>query len=57
MPRFFVERYFFFFDAHAFRLNHNCKIYTPRFEEGKRPSRHREPSEGATAWSGGKPCW
>ena len=43
------------FDTHAFRLHHNCKIDTPRFEEGKRPSRDR--GEGARPRMGRKPRW
>jgi hypothetical protein len=29
-------------DMHTFRLHHNCKINTARFEEGKRPSHRRD---------------
>jgi hypothetical protein len=40
-------------DMHAFRVHHNCKIDTARFEEGKRPSRRRNlrPDEALeSAW-------
>jgi len=36
---------------HAFKIHHNCKIDTERFEEGKRPSRRRDHDE--VAWSRG----
>ena len=42
------------FDTHAFRLHHNCKIDTPRFEEGKRPSR-RQPSRRHDRGEGARP--
>ena len=38
-------------DMHAFKIHHNCKIDTERFEEGKRPSRRRDHDE--VAWSRG----
>jgi hypothetical protein len=37
------------FDTHAVRLHHNCKIDTPRFEEGKRPSRRHAVATAAKA--------
>jgi hypothetical protein len=42
---------------HAFKIHHNCKIDTERFEEGKQPSRRRDHDE--VAWSRGcsKRCW
>ena len=44
-------------DMHAFKIHHNCKIDTERFEEGKQPSRRRDHDE--VAWSRGcsKRCW
>jgi hypothetical protein len=30
------------FDMHTFRVHHNCKIDTARFEEGKRPPHPRD---------------
>ena len=36
---------------HAFKIHHNYKIDTERFEEGKRPSRRRDHDE--VAWSRG----
>ena len=30
------------FDLHELRIHHNCKIDTPRFEEGKRASRDHD---------------
>ena len=39
------------FDTHAFRIHHSCKIDTPRFEEGKRPSLRRDPAKAfGLAW-------
>jgi hypothetical protein len=35
-------------DMHAFKIHHNRKIDTERFEEGKRPSRRRDHDE--VAW-------
>ena len=29
-------------DMHTFRVHHNCKIDTVRFEQGKRPSHRRD---------------
>jgi len=38
-------------DMHTFRVHHNCKIDTPRFEEGKRPPHRRDLRlDKALAW-------
>ena len=46
------------FDLHELRIHHNCKIDTPRFEQGKRASRSRDHGEvvqprGAESLAGG----
>ena len=48
------------FDMHSFRLHHNCKIDTARFEQGKRPptSSRLAPRTklSRVAWTRA-PCW
>jgi len=48
------------FDMHSFRLHHNCKIDTARFEQGKRPPTSSRVAPrtklSRDAWTHA-PCW